>query len=70
MKKMTKKEFVENFVTIFMASYCSKDYDHNIQCGKYEEIYSPNVEDAFNIAEHVWENMKKINDDNINLYLE
>ncbi len=67
---MNKKEFVENFVTNFMASYCAEDYDHNIQYGKYEEIYSPNIEDAFNIAEQVWENMKKINDDNINLYLE
>ena len=43
-----------------MASYAVKVYDECCMNGNYKQLHNPQIEDAFYIAENVWDNMQKI----------
>ena len=54
---MNKKEFVSNFAMTFMATYVAQNYQHYCSNDMQEQASTPPFEDAFQIAEEVWDNM-------------
>lgn len=51
---MEKTQFIDNFVTTFLASWTANNYDLMCARGEWEKLGNPPVEDAFHLAEHAW----------------
>ena len=56
----TREQFIEQFVTQFLASWCAEYYENRCSNGQQEELYNPPIEDAYDIASHVWNNILKL----------
>ena len=57
--EMTKKKFIDDFVTQFLSSWCADRYDKSCMQQEFYELYDPPIEDAYDIAENVWKNLQK-----------
>ena len=53
---MTKQEFKDHYVAVFLASYMASRYDSDCQNGHINEPYDHQpLEDAMFLAEKAWE---------------
>jgi len=57
---MTKEQFIDQFVTTFLATWCAENYTHFCMTDQHESLYNPPIEDAYDMAEGVWENLQKL----------
>ncbi len=57
---LTKKQFISTFVANFLSTWCATHYDANIHNGTENVLYEPPIEDAFDIAARVWNNILKL----------
>ena len=48
---MTKTEFIEQYVVVFLASWTVKEYDDACARGQNDRLNEPPVEDAYFLAE-------------------
>jgi len=56
---MIEQEFKQNFLASFMATWCANHYTEYCMAGKHKELANPAMEDAVELANDVWNNMKK-----------
>lgn len=56
---MKKEEFVDYFVINFVSTWCASNYDKYCLYNAQEKLHSPPIEDAYDIAEAVWQKMIK-----------
>lgn len=52
---MTKEVFIDSFVTNFLSAWCANNYDECCLYDAHERLYNPPIEDAYDIAEEVWQ---------------
>lgn len=56
--KLTKQQFVDQFVCNFLAVWCANNYADMCALGKHEVLENPPVEDAKFLAEAAWEKVQ------------
>lgn len=52
---MNRQQFIDQFVTQFLASWCAKNHGDYCARNLHESLYNPPIEDAQDIAEEIWE---------------
>lgn len=57
---MDKETFIEHFAVTFMATWVANEYAAACFNGEHERLENPQIEDAYFIAEKVWENKQKV----------
>lgn len=57
---LSKEEFIEQFAITFMATHAANIYVECCMTGKHSRLHDPQIEDAYFIAEKVWENKQKL----------
>lgn len=66
---MTKKEFITNFITTFIATWEANHYQENCHNGWGDNKSDPPFEDLVALAEENWKKMWEVGDEITN-YLE
>ena len=54
-----KSEWISQFATQFLASYAANIYDEACIRNQHQHLYDLPVEDAFSIAEKMWDKFKE-----------
>ena len=57
---LDKEQFIEQYAIAFMASYAASIYVDCCMNGDHSRLYEPQIEDAYHMAEKVWENKEKL----------
>lgn len=58
--KLTKEQFVDQFVVNFISTWCANEYDDACMNSQHERLNTPPVEDASFLAEKAWEHYHNI----------
>jgi hypothetical protein len=58
--EISKQAFIQNYMTVFLASYAAANYDMNCLGGKGAEEYNQPIEDAALLAETAWTKLQEI----------
>jgi len=54
---MDQDQFIEQYVTTFLATWTAKEYDSACANGQQKRLQKPPVEDAIYLARHAWYEM-------------
>lgn len=57
---MNRDEFIRQFVTSFLATWCANNYTDYCMRSMQEELANPPIEDAIHLAEEAWEVSKDL----------
>lgn len=56
---MKEDEFIDNFMTTFLASWTANNFDLICARGEWERLENPPVEDAIYLAECAWSKVQE-----------
>lgn len=57
---MNKKEFKQNFITTFLATWVANNYDDYCSRDKHELLENPPIEDAEYLADKILDKMEEL----------
>ncbi len=57
---MTRQEFIDQFSTTFLATWCANEYADACMRGEQRRLEEPPVEDAHYLAGKAWDHQKEI----------
>jgi len=57
---MKRNEFIEQFTTTFLATWCVNNYDDACRRSDHKRLEHPPVEDAEYLANCAWDEIKKV----------
>ncbi len=57
---MNKETFIEQYVVTFIATWTANEYSMACATGNHKRLQEPPVEDAYFLAEKVWDYKEKL----------